>query len=420
MTLSIENLINAISGKAAAVRRVTRLEAIGEKVFPPTFEGGVYASEPRVVHDHELNAAEQGRNIQKIKELPTVLLDSVASQANRIEIALLRAYRENKISMPMVQVDFAGSGENAILREIGYLTALEAPHRIFDAIFRDSMQDGKPFREGPLGMELSTAKAANATALLGSCPIALIEGFWDSTGPRGGLGAKLQRALVSEIVGYQSVEGKRTASRLDPLQIENNVEIYARVGGGWTFDDKEAQRNKDNKPITRRPSEVNHGNIVPSLTHEDKNTRKQVFNHGGVTIAYAQQNTVLSLAALRRLRFPLHGGALSNECDLAGRVLLAALALAGICFLDDDGYDLRSRCLLDGQPGAFDIVGQGAIESYSLSSGEAAALLKEAARRATSLGLPWSEKPVTLQPSAKLARLVTESRTRSMSKQAEE
>ncbi len=56
-----------------------------------------------------------------------------------------------------------------------------------------------------------------------------------------------------------------------------------------------------------KPSEVNHGNITPSLRHEDKNTRKQVLNHGGVTLAYAVQQTVLSLAALRRLRFPVDG-----------------------------------------------------------------------------------------------------------------
>ena len=409
MTLDIKDLIEAVSGKAAAIRRVTRLEALGEKIFPPTFEGGIYADEPRLVRDDE-----------SVKEMPTVLLDSVASQANRIQTALLRAYREKKIAMPMVQVDFAGSGENAILQEIGVLTTLEAPHRIFDAIFRDSLQDGKPFREGPLGTQLTSSRASNATALLGSCPDALFGGFWDSTGPRGGLGAKLQRALVSEIVGYQSVAGKRTASRIDPLQIENNVEIYAKVGGGWTFEEQEAQRNKSGKPITKRPSEINHGNIVPSLTHEDKETRKQLLNHGGVTIAYAQQHTLLSLAALRRLRFPIQGGTASNEIDLAGRVLVAALALAGICFLDDEGYDLRSRCLLDGQPGTFEVVGQGTNKPFSLSSTEAAALLTEAARRAIELGLPWSEQPVTLQPSAKLIRLVTESRTRSMSKQIEE
>jgi CRISPR-associated protein Csb1 len=109
-----------------------------------------------------------------------------------------------------------------------------------DAIFRDSEYQGQPFRQSELGQKLDDARPANATPVFELCPSALVFGFWDSQGPHGGLGAKVQRALVSEIVGYQSVPGKRTSSRIDPLQIENNVEIYAREGGGWTLNEAEA------------------------------------------------------------------------------------------------------------------------------------------------------------------------------------
>lgn len=401
-TLNLTSLKNAVAGKYAAIRRLTRLEPLGDKIFPPTYEGGEYADEDRQVR------SENGT----VQTVATVLLDSVQSQANRMEMALLRAYDNKRLKMPMLQVDFAGDRQDSILAEVGRITALEAPHRMCDAIFRDAMHNNQPFREAASGAKLNTAKAANATAVFELCPTALLFGFWDSTGPRGGLGAKVQRALVSEIVGYQRAQGKRTASRIDPLQIENNVEIYAKEGGGWTFNEAQAKK-KNGQPIRLKPSEINHGNITPSFKHEDKSTRKQVLNHGGVTLAYAEQNTLLSLAALRRLRFPLNN-VTKAEVDQAARTVLAALGLAAICFLDEDGYDLRSRCLLDGKPGAMQFVGGGETCGFSLDASGAAELVTQAAAEAKLAGLPWSEEPVTLQPSPDLSRLVVESRMRSM------
>jgi CRISPR-associated protein Csb1 len=401
-TLNLALLKQAVAGEYAAIRRVTRLEPIGQKVFPPTYEGGEYATEERQIRIDDLS----------VKPISTVLLDSVQSQANRMELALLRAHDGGRVRIPILQVDFAGDRTDSILAEVGRLTALEAPHRMCDAIFRDSLYQGQPFRTAGPGAKLNSANSANATAVFELCPTALLFGFWDSTGPRGGLGAKVQRALVSEIIGYQSVAGKRTSSRIDPLQIENNVELYARQGG-WTFDGTVAERQKNGEPVRLKPSEINHGNITPSFKHEDKTSRKQVLNHGGVTLAYAEQHTVLSLAALRRLRFPLADG--SNDiADLAARTVLAALGLAAIYFLDEDGYDLRSRCLLDGKPGIMQLVGRGQTRDFLLDADGAAALLAEAVEEARACKLPWPDVPVTLQPSPDLSRLVVESRKRSM------
>src|ERR1035437_5376043 len=292
-TLDLKTLRKAVAGEYAAIRRVTRMEALGEKTFPPTYEGGEYATEQRQVRNAD----------GTVQTVETVLLDSVQSQANRMEMALLRAYDNGRLKMPLLAVDFKGDGSDPILAEIGRLTALEAPHRMCDAIFRDALYEGQPFRTVGLGERLNAAKPANATVVFELCPTALIFGFWDSTGPRGGLGAKVQRALVSEIVGYQTTkEGKRPASRIDPLQIENNVEIYAKQGGGWTCNPTEARTDTTGQAVRLKPSEINHGNVTPSFRHEDK-AKKSVLNHGGVTLAYAEQQTVLSLAALRRLRF---------------------------------------------------------------------------------------------------------------------
>ena len=400
-SLDLATLRAAVSGDAAAIRRITILEPQGEKIFPSTYEGGEYATEQRVAKNPE----------GKVETVETVLLDSVQSQANRMELAILRAYDSGLIRMPLLEVDFSKAGADEEAKAVGRLTALEAPHRMVDAIFRDSVLDGKPFRETGIGAQLNSAKSSNATAVFEVCPTALIFGFWDSTGPSGGLGAKVQRALVSEIVGYGAVAGKRTSSRIDPLQIENNVEIFEKQGGGWTSDVTLSVRKND-QPVKLKPSEINHGNITPSFKSKDGK-----LNHGGVSITSAKQHTVLSLAALRRLRFPLNGR-ISPEVDRAAQTVLAALGLVGICFLDQDGYDLRSRCLLDGVPGSFEFIGRGTTRSFELDSKAAADLLREAVKEAVELGLPWPEEPVTLEPSRDLIKLVGDSRRRSMSASA--
>jgi CRISPR-associated protein Csb1 len=401
-TLTLEVLQHAVRGRYAAVRRTTRLEPLGDKVFPPTYEGGEYATEDRQIRNDK----------DQVQSVQTVLLDSVQSQANRLEMALLRAVDAGTIDMPLLQVNFALDADNPILTEIGRLTALEAPHRMCDAIFRDSEHDGVAFRQSALGEKLNDARSANATPVFELCPTALIFGFWDSQGPRGGLGPKVQRALVSEIIGYQAAMGKRTSSRIDPLQIENNVDIYEKVGGGWTSDEAEAVRDDKDNPKRLKPSEINHGNITPSMRDKNKN-----LNHGGVTLAYAVQHTVLSLAALRRLRFPVNGK-LNPDAEVAARTVLASLALAAICFLDQDGYDLRSRCLLDGTPGAFEFVGGGVSTPFGLDTSTAASLVKQAVQTAVSKGLPWPAGPIVLRPSSSLAQLVVASREKSMAASA--
>ena len=45
--LKLDELRNAVSGSAAAFRLTLALEAASPKVFPPTYEGGKYATEER-------------------------------------------------------------------------------------------------------------------------------------------------------------------------------------------------------------------------------------------------------------------------------------------------------------------------------------------------------------------------------------
>jgi CRISPR-associated protein Csb1 len=98
------------------------------------------------------------------------------------------------------------------------------PHRVADALLRDSIDDtGTPFRQTAIGKACTDARPNHATSMYCYCPTALLFGVWDSTGPRGGLGAKFQRVLVSEIVGHDVATGVKTASRIDPVAIERKA-----------------------------------------------------------------------------------------------------------------------------------------------------------------------------------------------------
>jgi len=414
--LTLEHLRAALSGSAAAIRCITELAPAGgptAKVYPPTYEGGTYATEgPEYQDGPQLD--KDGKTRKELTRFRRVSLDSVQAQANRFEQALLRGHRLGKLEFPLLVVDFGRVG----LPEVGEVTALDAPHRIADAILRDSIveRSGKPFRHrnadesSEEGLRFEEARINNATPLFELCPTALIFGTWDSTGPKGGLGAKFARALVSEIVAYDCEPGVRASSRIDPLGIEKeSAEIYAKKGGGYTLDAELAEK-KSGKPVLYgkegKPSEINHGNVTPSIRDKNKN-----LNHGGMIIARATQTTVLSLPALRRLRFPVgKDRKTSPEIDLAAQTTLVALALCAITWQQDEGYDLRSRCLLDGKPGAIEIVQHGEAKPFTLDAEAAAGLLKAAAADAKKLGLPWPTESIVLVPSADLKTLVVKSR----------
>ncbi len=392
MKLDLDTVRTAVVGRAAAFRCVTDYQPAGgdgDKVFPPTYEGGIYATEDRI-------HPETG------EVRPCVLLDSVQSQANRMELGLLEAHRDGKAQLPMLVARF---DQDELLKKF-IVTSLEAPHRAADALFRDSLLGDTIFRKSEKGSILDYADARNATGLFELCPTALLFGMWDSTGPRGGLGAKFQRAIVSEIIGYDAVLGAKTASRIDPAEIRLQAgPLHERSEDSddqpaWTLDEKVGGRRLGSgRSPTGRPSEANHGNVVPSIVD------------GGFSISKARQTTVLSLSALRRLRFPLNGAVDSDrEVDIAARTTLAALGLAAGSLVRTDG-DLRSRCHLfaDNEPvwELLDRPGK-TPETFELDPDDALELLSEAISDARSKGLPW-EGEIELTPSAELVELVRRS-----------
>lgn len=418
--MTLEGFRNVVSGSAVAIRGKALLQpggGPGDKVFPPS---------------HNVDERNRDRGAKYARErrrLPhgviedCVLLDSVQSQANRMEEALQTLWRGKRIVLPVISVSFAD-----VAPEVGVVTSLSAPHRIADALLRDSLLDGTLFRLSELGKSFTDSSVRNAAPLFRVCPTGLVFGMWDSTGPKGGLGAKFARALVSEIVGFGVEPGVKTSSRIDPAGIVKDSgpvfvakERDADGNPTWTHDALQAEPLDPKKPPTSanqtdlvkkwgkkekagKPSAIVHGNIAPSLDEIA----------GGVTVDHAEQTVVLSLAALRRLSF--------GEGDVEARTVLAALGLVAVLASEDRGLDLRSRCLLvpqeggalklelvakDGTCSVFALDLDGAIALYA----DAVAALPDALQfKKGKARLQAGETMAELRPSDKLKHLVTKSR----------
>ena len=471
--LTLEVLKNAVRS-AAAFRLRAKLKGVGgetDKVFPPTYVGGVYAVEDRRVDGKVVRCA---------------LLDSVQSQANRMEEALLNAFLPSWRELDP-QSDNVGNAVPSDLPVVavhienhGWVTSLTAPHRIHDAIIRDceieETVEGQSrrvrFRESTVGTEIVRARTHRATPFYEHCPTALIFGTWDSTAGEGLDSAKVPRAVVSEIVGVDITPGVRTGSRIDPLGIRANSATIYRLKDAkddWTLDAETDK--KDNQRFGKgKPADINHGNVTPDFPRFDRDeVRKQGLDRlpdvfettpwalrydvssgdgrfrsrsevrsdqvgikpgavkpGGVTMAHALHTWTLSLTQLRRLRFPIASlggesaglsqdsgrliGGSADRRNEAARTVLAALALYALALGQDEGYWLRSRCeLVPEGPLALEQVG-GKGGSFLLGNPvEMRAILDQAISEAEQIGLEWSRHLTVLTPTSKLRELVSRS-----------
>lgn len=415
--MTYEQLRDSVGGEHVAVRCRTNLQPAGgegDKVFPSTY--GVSDNAP---HKYAIDFPADDET-EGPRRAPRALLGSVASEANWHELGLLDGWETAELEFPNPFVDFTGEDG---LEDLGRITALDAPHRIADAIFRDSLLDGTLFRLTDIGHAVTEARPSAATGLYRHCPSALVFGMWDSTGPKGGLGSKFERAFTSEIVAHDADVGVRVGSRIDPLGIEKAAGMvyeHADPDQVWTLDPNEAAREKGKdkpKPFDRkgasggdkgRPSMINHGNVTPTIDRS-----------GGVVMSHAVQTTVLSFGALRKLRFvtdssgdPIPGSS-RRDAETAARTSLAALAIAAVAYRQALGFDLRSRCVLvPTQAPTLEFLDRNGGEPtrFDVDIDAAAALLREASAAAADHGLGWNLDEIRLVPTPKLIELIRKSR----------
>lgn len=390
--ITLELLAKAISQNDSALRLRLKLEPVGgagDKVFPPTYEGSSYAVEERLA---------DGRSVK------AVLLNSVQSEAARLEQALKRALERGDVYFPTIRLELDGHPS---------LTELDLPHRVFDGYLVNSKLGDEAFWDSSVGREIHSYRQPEATGLLRQSPATLLFGGWDTHSQDKTLAHKFRfpRAVVSEIVAYDITEkGVRPTSKGDPLNLTGTA--YESTAGGWTPSQEHAKR-KDGKPDgsplkygdTGQLSILGLGQITPSLKNEEGTPHA-----GGYCAREISQTAVLSLSALRRLRFPLEPGAANNEkLNDAGRAVLAALGVYALSAACAEGYWLRSRCeLVAASPLELEIVkANGSVDKAPLPEpAQAAKLLAAAATAAENLGLTWRSKPLVAKPNAEFAELI--------------
>ncbi|MGF1663621.1 MAG: type I-U CRISPR-associated RAMP protein Csb1/Cas7u [Kineosporiaceae bacterium] len=350
----------------------------GSRVFPPTYpipsngppDATRYVLESRVVEGVERT---------------DVLLDSVPSQANRAEEALLAAHRSDRVRLPLMELRHDGAADVV-------LTSLEFPHRYADAYLRDSLVDGVAFDRSDVGRKVLASSLADARGLYAHDPGSLVYGAWNSH--RKGRQQKFPRIYASEVVGWDPVEGRRKAGRMDPMNLVGAVGPGG-ADGEWDFV-AAGEKVKGSKL-----SEIGHGNVAPNP------------QHGGVTITSATRMATLSTAALRRIGF----GTAPVEAQLAARVALAAYALLAdrLAFAGPSLW-LRSGCELVLRQERLEWVSRGGTtETREIPVPVAVEAFAIAAARAADTGLPMETQTLVLRPKPALAKALDFSLTKAES-----
>lgn len=305
----------------------------------------------------------------------TVILDSPASMANRMEEALyaLRA----KLGLNDIRVDFG---------DVAY-SIWQLPHRIYDAAVRDSQYSDQEFFQTNLGKKLALG---DPQALFRWSPNSLLLGSWNSHA-QAGIGARLapriERAVLAEVLGLGPERVPRPGSRRDPLGIPGDApvtEAYmerAKELGIFKNDeddkgDKEGEGKGKAKARGKRNalSTLGFGNVPPTLQDLDVSVQEGVLEFLCTRIPLEQ----------RRLPEPAQG-----VLVLLGLLGLASLLERGVLHLRS-GTALRvGRVALRAFPGE---------EEFSLPPKEELisgikALLKELPK-----GWRWTGKKLVLTP----------------------
>ncbi|MBV61580.1 MAG: type I-U CRISPR-associated protein Cas7 [Nevskiales bacterium] len=286
-----------------SVREMKPVAGFELPVYPPTYSGVPGYAIAKI--------DDNGGNV--------VVLDSVASSANRIE----RQFKEDeriKDLHPQVTVVFKGEGGDY------EYNVLDVGHRIADASVRASSLSGR------IQKAFEAAMGGNHAEIARLCPAALLFGVWDSRVTH----HKKQRAMRSEIMA-------RDVSPLDgPKQYFATVHKDTGLDYGSlgvVNDDPDATADGEAKPAAnsgeakggkeKKASAFGLANASPKT--EAAKHRGGVLVKGGIT-----WGMTLSMAMVRSYR-----GADANETEALQRYLLG-LGVVAMTLPPREG--LRSGC----------------------------------------------------------------------------
>ena len=315
-----------------------------------------------------------------------ILIESPQSWANRLEELLDRP----EVGVGALQVRAAGRT----------LSINALPHRVFDALLRDSEQAGQPFRATPLGQSITEARADKATALLENAPGTLLFGAWDSfAGAKMG-SAKWPAALSGQIVGFDALQAQKAGIRIDPMNIAKDAVTGFKSENraeGWTHDAAKARKTAKGEPEKLdKASEIGHGHILATLATK------------GAWVTRIELRSSLSLTRLRRYHFPV-AGAVTPQADAAARTYLAALGLWLMRTRLMAGLELRAGAELDATEADFLLRSPLQSDTPLAVSAEAtSAALEQAIEAARGAGFRFAEA-TEFTASARLEKLIEDS-----------
>lgn len=269
-------------GPAALVVReyLMPVEGTDGVLFPATFAAG-----DNFPGGYNIDSDPNGTNV--------CLIDSVGSQANRIEPIFAKEKYAGLI--PQIAVK---AGDKLV-------SILEAGHRAGDAIVRCS----------DLQKDLHDAFLAvlngDAAPMAKIAPTSLVFGVWDSRDTQ----AKLPRVVASTIRAFNVRQLRRSAQYAPPVDY-SELDVFSE-------EDKAKAEGDTKNPLAKRgfvhvPASASHGGVIAD---------------GGI-----RRDATLGLAALRLL------GARTPDMTLALRRYILGLALTAFTH-HPSGY-LRQGCLL--------------------------------------------------------------------------
>lgn len=281
----------ATNGPAALVCRqwLMPAEGLDAVIFPPTFAAA--------------DGGKAGYNIDQLdaKSSPVAIIDTVGSQANRME-PLFKANGEDSVYSRLVpQIDIKAGNK--------VVNLLDAGHRAADAIVRYST----------LGPKLRQAfevyqQSGDATEIAKIAPTSLLFGAWDSRDTQ----VKLPRLVTSTIRAYDAIKLNRSAQYFPPIDyikeklfdddfLETSTKGGKKIGSAFG--------------LKAAPAEGTHGGVI---------VRGEI-----------RRDAILSLIGLRAI------GPKGPAGD-ALRSYVLGLALVAITY--DQPHDLRQGCLLVKDP----------------------------------------------------------------------
>lgn len=293
--------------------------------FPPTF-----AATGRGKSDYQIDWFSPRDEDRKAPELAAkegvianrCTVDSVPSQANRLEARLLRY---SGTSIPKVTITGSRVGQ-------GSIDLLEVGHRVGDAVVRYSKNGDKDGFE-PFEAALQAYVKGDAAPLAKLAPTSLVFGHWDSrdSATKKSTKSKARRLIRSEIVAFNVQKVTKRSQYWSSIDPEVSQELEQIL--------KEAKEAAQEDPNSKNPASQLGMTDVPAPE-----------TPGGV-IAFGpiERTAIIALSGVRALAtFKAATAAGVTEIDadntLALRRYLFALALASAA--DPGVWDLREGCIL--------------------------------------------------------------------------